>query len=214
MSRKQDFIDPDLKTPAHDAIMIWLHENAAAVVDQVFGVSGMVDAARAAVLAALASDEMQPVAHKATEVMAPRMIDVDCVWEHPVSHNGGQRYIDLLITATAHLPGAEVNDEQRRIPRPGAKFGECDTVVCRVPWLGFRSSRFALACEVKPVIRSVGELIRQLRQYESWNRPGGRGHSRVAVVSPDDRFRSIIESQGFVFIKAPTPDIGPQRSLI
>lgn len=51
--------------------------------------------------------------------------------------------------------------------------------------------------EIKPSIPSVGELMRQLRMYQSYTRDGA-----WFVVSPDTRWRSQIEAQGFGFIEA------------
>lgn len=49
-----------------------------------------------------------------------------------------------------------------------------------------------LRVEVKTAIRSVGELVRQLRTVGS-----------NVVVCPDDRFAGVLRDQGFFFIKAP-----------
>jgi hypothetical protein len=147
---KAPFQDPDLHTPAHDAIMMWLEENAEAVIrPHCVVVAGYKDG---------------------------DAINIETTWEKPVGYRGGVRYVDMMIKATI----------------TGSYFP------------------VILLCEVKPVIRSVGELIRQLRQYEPSR---GNGTVRVAVVSPDDRFRAIIEKQGFIFIKAPQPEYGPQGGL-
>jgi hypothetical protein len=55
--------------------------------------------------------------------------------------------------------------------------------------------------EVKPQIRSFGELVRQLRMYESYIDK----EARLAVVSPDTRFAAAISGEGFPFL-AITPD--------
>lgn len=144
---KAPFQDPDLHTPAHDAIMMWLEENAAEVVEPHFKF--------------LQRGEIA--------------FDVHTTWEEPIQYAGGVRYVDMSIRGSAG------------------------------------GLHFVLRCEVKPVIRSVGELIRQLRQYEKPRLAGG--NVRVAVVSPDDRFITIIEKQGFIFIKAPQPEYGPQGGL-
>jgi hypothetical protein len=167
MSKKR-FDDPDLHTPAHDAIMLWLDENAARLIHEI-----------------LVADVQR---NSGIEV---RQVGVITEWEKPHAHmarshtaygkemwrEAGRYFIDMLITSWA---------SEEDVNRPYAHI--------------------KLACEVKPVIHSVGELIRQLRQYESKN-------WRVAVVSPDDRYREIIERQGFIFIKAPQPEYGPQGGL-
>jgi hypothetical protein len=146
---KAPFQDPDLHTPAHDAIMMWLEENAA--------------------------DVVEPHCRFLQRAGGEVSVEVVTIWEKPVIYAGGVRYIDMVIEA--NVGGRE----------------------------------FRLLCEVKPVIRSIGELIRQLRQYEPRSSHGGT--VCVAIVSPDDRFRAIIEKQGFIFIKAPQPEYGPQGGL-
>lgn len=51
--------------------------------------------------------------------------------------------------------------------------------------------------EVKPAIYSVGELIRQIRMYQQYQ------EGTYIVVSPDDRFASVLAGQGIEFLKAP-----------
>lgn len=48
--------------------------------------------------------------------------------------------------------------------------------------------------EVKSTIKSIGELIRQVRAYHC---------EYFVVVCPDDRFAEIIRSQGIGFVKCP-----------
>jgi hypothetical protein len=105
-------------------------------------------------------------------------------WEEPFKFSGGTRFIDMVI-------------------RGRWVFG----------FVGMEGY-VELACEVKPSIRSVGELVRQLRQYGGQGEKyGGQQRRRVAVVCPDDRAREIIESQGFLFIKAPQPDCRSKGGL-
>lgn len=64
--------------------------------------------------------------------------------------------------------------------------------------LNYTNQYHELYFEIKPVIPSVGELIRQLRMYQSYIDQGS-----WYVVSPDTRFRTMIEGQNFGFIEAP-----------
>lgn len=105
-------------------------------------------------------------------------------WEEPFKFSGGTRFIDMVIRGRW--------DRGRFLTEGYVE----------------------LACEVKPSIRSVGELVRQLRQYGGQGEKyGGQERRRVAVVCPDDRAREIIESQGFLFIKAPQPDCRSKGGL-
>ena len=64
-----------------------------------------------------------------------------------------------------------------------------------------------LAFEVKPKIPSLGELIRQIRHQETYlkdlHSSGYRSEFYMAVVSPDDRWATNLESQDIRFILAP-----------
>jgi hypothetical protein len=51
--------------------------------------------------------------------------------------------------------------------------------------------------EVKAAMPSAGELIRQIRMYQEYVQ------GEWVVVSPDDRHRSILDSQGIQFYQAP-----------
>lgn len=52
--------------------------------------------------------------------------------------------------------------------------------------------------EIKPMIPSVGELIRQIRMYQQYKA------GTYIVVSPDDRFASVLAGQDIGFLKAPS----------
>ena len=233
---KPRFDDPDLHTPAHDAIMLWLDEHAKEIVSGLAGFEAISLGRKEATKRQLASlDGLTFLDDDFNKLLAEtgQEVGVKTTWEHPIqSHDRSTRYIDLFIKAWCSVPllertnqiyDDELTPERRQLLEDGGweenrdgwrrKTVWHDTLI-HAPvrrgvdlWLGTATSiGYTLACEVKPVIRSVGELIRQLRQYESskW---------KVAVVSPDDRFREIIEKQGFIFIKAPQPDYGPQGGL-
>lgn len=55
------------------------------------------------------------------------------------------------------------------------------------------------AFEVKSKITSIGEVIRQIKQYKTFC-----NYSKFFIVCPDDRFEKILESQGIGFIKSPS----------
>lgn len=68
----------------------------------------------------------------------------------------------------------------------------------------FESKTYVYYFEAKPAISSLGELLRQIRTYQTyvpptdWNR-----EVHFVVVSPDTRFRSAIEGQGIEFWECP-----------
>ncbi len=55
--------------------------------------------------------------------------------------------------------------------------------------------------EIKTTIPSVGELLRQLKYYQTF-----LGKRRFVVVSPDDSCADILQEQGFYFYKYQDPD--------
>lgn len=75
----------------------------------------------------------------------------------------------------------------------------------------------AFAFEIKSSIKSLGELVRQLRFYEAKftvHRIADQQvqNTRFAVVSPDGRWRNALASQGFIFIAYPSGEITmPER---
>ncbi|MDB6104076.1 MAG: hypothetical protein JWO52_4075 [Gammaproteobacteria bacterium] len=79
-----------------------------------------------------------------------------------------------------------------------------------------KPARWHLAIEVKTSIRSFGELLRQLRVYESAlgdltkfrpNSSVNHGPTYVYVASPDDRFADDLRDQGFGFCKLDVPAV-------
>lgn len=209
------FKDPDLHTPAHDAIMMWLEANALDIVCSQCRIHELHQEARLKARDGLAKTTL-PIheAAGARELLSAEMPEVEIAtyWEVPTNYAGGVRYIDMVISGAWQNPYVEEFNEPD-------STGKHRHELCLGKWPG----SYLLACEVKPVIRSVGELIRQLRQYEGYTRRVQLKHNdsamdlrinaTLAVVSPDDRFRAIIEKQGFIFIKAPQPDCGPQGGL-
>ena len=118
------FQDPELKTPRHDEIMIWLNENIQSILKELG----------------------HPPAHKGR-----------IEWEKPVmdgSYIIG--FVDLAVNGYLYF-------------------------------------------EVKPSIPSLGELIRQIQMYRAYSKTG----EKYFVVSPDDRFRKMLESQDIGFVKCP-----------
>lgn len=104
---------------------------------------------------------------------------LDVKWEFPIRN--GQYvigFIDLCVIvnkAELWLDGVD-----------GATIAPCWKV-------GFDHTN--LFFEVKPSIRSLGELMRQINLYRAYE------HSQFFVVSPDDRFRPQLETQGIRFVK-------------
>jgi hypothetical protein len=58
--------------------------------------------------------------------------------------------------------------------------------------------------EIKTTVPSLGELIRQMRAYQSYT---DIKSSSYVVVSPDDRHTKILTEQGFYFYKYKDPSL-------
>ncbi|WP_305982386.1 hypothetical protein [Roseivirga thermotolerans] len=65
-----------------------------------------------------------------------------------------------------------------------------------LPWLEPLEEYYEVFFEVKTRIQSVGALLRQINFYKSYQ-PG-----KYVVVSPDDRHKDLLASQGVGFVKA------------
>lgn len=74
---------------------------------------------------------------------------------------------------------------------------------------GTSTTTYGLLVEAKSKIASLGEVIRQIRAYQT-GRPANVGYARTqnylcAIVCPDDRFAAVLNSQKIAFIKSPEP---------
>lgn len=94
-------------------------------------------------------------------------------WRAPVG------YGDVLLRYTA--------------PRPCAVYGRSDAIES----FSIHRDTFELLIEVKTVLPTLGELLRQLNLYATAF-PGYQ-----AVVAPDDRYADILREHGFGFLRYP-----------
>src|SRR5439155_20117763 len=127
---------------------------------------------------------------------APKL-DVRCEIERPISRRPHEptdiaAYIDVVmyVRALRLTAGIAPSDDYGR-PYLGVdarRYADWNAY-----WSDFRSFAF----EVKTTIRSLGELIRQLKAY--------RAYSKVPLyaVSPDSGFEKELSDEGFGFIKYP-----------
>ena len=189
------FQDGDLKSPVHDEMMLWLDEHADELVTKVFGAQ---TPSRASVQDKAVADAMTVAQRRGwggdrerfegqlavmpTEVQAS-MVSlwtlVGKTWEKPVQDERGYTlgFVDMEIIAERPGPGCVVD-----------VYGKAGWEVTTL--------RLRVAVEVKTAIPSMGELLRQIRLYESW-----WPKYRFVVVCPDDRFADAIERQGIRFVK-------------
>lgn len=212
MAERMGFVDGDLTTPGHDALMIWLDGYVETFLRERYALRDWTDeeitAARAKADAMVqearenASDkarsfareiQMQPLGDPPGPVRI-----IEKTWEKPLmDRKFAVSFVDLFVEATVMrgLTVARVHDMDS-----GLRYVVNDDYCGRPKWHGSDLwERVRFAFEVKTAIPSAGELIRQIRLQQE-HAPIG---SRFVVVSPDDRFRSVIEGQRIGFLKPP-----------
>lgn len=223
LQEKMGFVDTDLRTPQHDAIMLWLDQNIGSIMrsrymtewplQDVEGIKEVmcrqVDNMKRNIQEELDGRKILPDAtpdwlkkvkaddnayrQKRVEALAaieqwsagepkpPVAIVTEKTWEYPIvaKNNYVVGFIDMKVVVSHDYELQLSNSsEYPYLPKWSNQF---------------RNDTYYL--EVKPTIPSVGELIRQVRLYQQHK--GGI----YMVVSPDDRFASIIQGQGIEFLK-------------
>jgi hypothetical protein len=175
------FTDDDLKTPVHDEIMLWLDANAERLL-------GAIQDHRHEIAVHYHGLE---VGHTVTTCVRFEVVKKE--WQKPIDVNKiATGYVDMYIKYRAFPQEWETFEFEDRFKRPEIDLAKCtpqDEIHFLQPFVGF---------EVKSSIASLGELIRQIRTYQIKFK-GVPFH----VVSPDDRFATILEEQGIGFIKYP-----------
>lgn len=161
IAQRFGFQDPDLKTPGHDEIMVWLDTYAETILQTIIPEEQW-------------DDPDCPYPGWSLKVTGKH-------WEQPIADGKYViGFVDMVVKyETPSLGGtgtfmAGKERKQLEYPNHSACF------------------------EVKTSIPSIGELIRQInmyRKYEPW--------STYIVVSPDNRFESILKSQGILFFQCP-----------
>lgn len=217
LQQRFGFTDQDLKTPAHDAIMMWLDKH---VEDAVRGVVGswVGDCKRW-----WAKNELAAIGAALDEPMTSKNIPLrvmKTIWERPVMNKGYMiGFVDLearVELGTAVTQCANVRRRDWGYCEHKGEKGECHydlhrssfvyagtktgVEVCDegAPEIKREGKRVEVLFEVKSKIQSIGEIIRQLQMYKSYiTKP------TIAVVCPDDRFADQLRGQGFGFVKCP-----------
>jgi hypothetical protein len=180
------FMDNDLKGPMHDVIMAWLDgEIAAGRIGPSFRTAwtgrDFRDASRPW---GMAEEQFVSIANHLGSSALPQVPRPPFrlkrrTWESPImSHQYVVGFIDLAV---------EYEEPFLHLERPGSDY-QWDVMWTQSnPWY----------FEVKTVIESVGELIRQIRLYQAYTQ------GTWVVVCPDDTYKAILKSQGILLIKAP-----------
>lgn len=220
--------DPDLTTPVHDEIMLWLdgiyRNGPAAIVG--YGVSYEVGRntdsrfrlldGRDALCSELQKKGVVADLDRFEKDQSASLTNA-VTWELPVpGKQGTLGFVDLYVQLH-RLQITMQQDWERYCGTPDCCHPECWSLGTR------RADAVHLALEVKSTIPSLGELIRQIHRYDAalpWcscpYRYGQQVHGvydngrdlhfrpEYVVVSPDTRWVEPITSQGITFIEYPS----------
>lgn len=117
--------------------------------------------------------------------------DVD--WESPITTGRDNKYIvgfaDMKVTYDIHSLILEPYEEIFFDHTPSMEKLE-------IPKWAVTPRRNILFFEVKAAVKSLGELVRQIRMYETYV-----GRDRFYVVCPDDSFKELLRKQRIGFVK-------------
>lgn len=185
MAQRFGFADPDLTTPAHDSLLMWLSENIEEIIQLEAGqMTREIFRHRNGAWRPISQNDLtqQECSEVDKHPLGETIFHVKQIWECPIldrSYTIG--FCDMKVIVTREIENGTID-----IDYSGVKVSDRKETADK--WM-----------EIKPSIPSVGELIRQLRMYQTYT-----SGDKWFVVSPDTRFRSQIESQGFGFIEAPS----------
>lgn len=211
------FRDNDLKTPLHDEILLWLDDNLNTVVEKIInynlewtpkelaqgdkymkGLRRYCDGELSLLAGRQLSQDSRsqddpirkwtcsPVPQKPTNVK------IKSVWEDVISTGSSNVYVVGFIdlTATVHRPRLYLEYERYHSNAPDY------SQYIKTKWeIGERLH--TLHFEIKTAIKSLGELVRQIRMYQTYTR------GDFFIVGPDARFAKPLASQGIGFVKYP-----------
>lgn len=217
-------IDSSHGTPAHDALCLWIRDNAPGRITALHAKhdpyakrnywQDICDAAVQNEIRRLQKDHSD---YRKTE-REQRILDLDDVvrdlpppepppaqtittaLERPVYRQTGKTIAGFLdVAVTIALPALTVNglyetEIYNSFPRAYAWCVEDD----KIPSFGWRLEKHHYAFEAKPEIRSLGELLRQMQGYREL-----LPYTLLTVVSPDVRYMDDIKKEGFQFWESP-----------
>lgn len=221
LQQKFGFADGELSTPLHDEIMLWLDTyilEAVSIAADIPTSPHQWDGEKIAEYQKESSDSAEKSAKH-----WKKQIDWDGTGIN-LSYN--RKYLEMfegwagLVVPTPPLQSFEITEkvwEYAVLTRTGFTAGFVDMLARYstphlryyprgtknyynhehefLPELEINYESHTMAFEVKPKIPSLGELIRQIRMYQSYI------ECPFCVVSPDDRFKDALASQGIKFLK-------------
>ena len=203
MAQKFGFMDPELTTPEHDAIMLWLDKTIVEMnAKKIYGNHpdykwkwDDIDKAHDAGLP-------QPL-HLLQEgkITVDPSVSISAikskVWEAPIlDRTFTIGFADMRVAYCTCLLNVTSILEQVRKIESGTEGAFPIHITKSMPVSWDQLYRYF---EVKPSIPSLGEVIRQIRMYQTYT-----AGAEWWVVSPDTRFKEQLESQGIKFLAVPS----------
>jgi len=221
MSQKFGFMDPDLTTPSHDAIMLWLDgemENIVRHRIHEWHMAASINYQNIAFPYAKIPDAVREKAHTACKAMRKRAIaelsledtprpKLIKTWESPiVDRTYTIGFCDMrvhwkfpIINCAFNVVVSAIEKQQEwglQQVEGETKWEYAGSTVYTPDYFLKEDCAYF---EVKPSIPSLGEVIRQVRMYQTYT-----AGAEWWIVSPDARFREQIEAQGIKFLVVPS----------
>lgn len=166
------FLDHELSTPLHDEIVLWLDEHMVEVASDLFPGWTNSDVATATQFGVTLPPHAPPTIYSK-------------MWEAPVLSNNKFTigFVDMLCSVGVSM----LSQSCKSAPYHRDRCAEC--------YIGLYLERVSLAFEVKTETPSVGELVRQIRLYQTY-----LPDTRFVVVAPDARWALPLKGQGIEFV--------------
>lgn len=180
IQQRLGFMDEDLKTTKHDEIMLWLDSAIENHFELLMKILPEWQPDEIHVLdehSEIKGEEKKFILLENSSIFQnlPTKTSASCknkIWEFPILNNKFiVGFVDLKVDCTK--PVLEFYKGKLEVTK------EFDTIFF----------------EIKSEIKSLGELIRQIRMYQTYTK------GKWFVVSPDAKFSSQLEKQGIGFIK-------------
>lgn len=219
MAQRFGFADPDLTTPKHDAIMMWLDgvmPDIANLTNPGWHIMTQVNYLNPRLnYSPTMPESIQKEAEKRAEKMLAQILVELSLPEKPVPVV--RKTWELPIVDRTYTIGFCDMYAQWQFPRITCLFNVTCLAERGHEYDNNREHTWEYAgsamhkpthfyadhqayFEVKPSIPSLGEVIRQVRMYQTYT----RGQTTAWwIVSPDTRFKDQIEAQGIKFLAVP-----------
>jgi hypothetical protein len=222
MSQRFGFMDPDLTAPNHDAIMLWLDGEMKNIVKRYYPQpwrwNPLIDYQNPAFPYSRIADDMWEEARKRCQSMSEQIITelsledtpspiVKKVWESPIVDRAYTiGFCDMVaywkfpaVNCRFNVVVDAIEQESGNYPRWIAGETKWEYAGSSVDVPDYFLEENKAYFEVKPSIPSLGEVIRQVRMYQTYTRG-----AKWCIVSPDARFKEQIEAQGIKFLVVPS----------